>query len=83
MKLFRIAVTFLVVYVTAGAIAMLGQNAQFKGHRIGESAEQFYSIAMTENKGLAKDWCRTLLSDPGEARKIVLNTDLALRMRIS
>lgn len=41
-------------------------QATFKEHRIGESAQQFFSIAkMTEKNGtLSTDYCRSYLNDP-------------------
>lgn len=85
-------VTLIVPFVLFFALAGLAQITapqttgspvvRFKGHIIGETAEEFYSTAkMAESKGMAKDYCKALLADPkvmqsyAEAKRNILDTE--------
>ena len=69
MTLSRFLTLLVAVVVTAGFVQAQGQNSEhaqntqptFKGHRIGESAQEFFSIAkMAEKSGeLSTDFCRS------------------------
>jgi len=74
MTLRRFLTFFAVVVLTAAFVRAQGQNSEptqstqptFKGHRIGESAQQFFSTArMAEKNGiLSTDYCQACLNDP-------------------
>lgn len=58
------------------------KHPSIKGHRIGESAQDFFAVAqMGESRGKALDYCRTYLADPKvvrayeKAQKDITNLD--------
>lgn len=56
-------VVTLVFLCAITATAQTAPAVRFKGHAIGEGAEEFFSTArMAESKGLAKDYCTKLLA---------------------
>jgi hypothetical protein len=74
MTLRRFLTLFAALAVTATFVHAQGQNSEhsqntypkFREHRVGESAQEFFSIAkMAEKSGmLSTDYCRSFLDDP-------------------
>jgi hypothetical protein len=57
--------TLMVLLLFFGALSEVATSQSFKKHRIGESAQEFFSVAtMAENKGKTEEYCRGYLSDP-------------------
>jgi hypothetical protein len=56
----------LIAFLILGAFACAQTQPTFKGHQIGETAQQFFTIAqMAEHNGqLTTDYCKWYLSDP-------------------
>jgi len=60
-------------YAIAFALVLLGSTLfaqQFKGHAIGETAQQFFSTAtVAESRQLTVEYCTTLLNNPKAMKK--------------
>jgi hypothetical protein len=64
------SVIVLVAFLTTIAVTVRGQTPQFKGHAIGESAEQFFSTAtVAESRQPTLQYCTSLLSNPQAMKK--------------